>query len=681
MRRFLLILMSLLHTVLAALTPGRVYLPPLEEGAGTVCRCGCYTLVYDTSRGTFSASKGGVTLFTNAYCEYDRDGTAVSSRDYTAFETHTRENNGTLELTVKMHAAALWDLTQTFMFEENRDWFTTRVTLQSPDGVATNAVSPLVITNGRLQNQRYKWDRVLEVPFDNDGWAQFEVKGLGKDTVSYEVGALFTPDTGGGLVLGSLEHDVWKSAVCTRGGLTRLQELRLTSGRVDPRQGGEPHGTRSGESVSSPLMFVGVFDNWKDGLNAFARANTAITLKRAAVTAGVPFGWNSWGSVQTALNYETAIKTSDYIKEKLQPAWSADGTPVFVNLDSYWDNLSADELRQFVEHCHQNGQKAGLYAAPFVSWWDDYGMSVNYVPGTDQTVTYQDIRLKKHDGSFYGNEVDGCIPLDVTHPATKLHVQNLVDRIKAAGVDYVKLDFLVHASFEGDFFDKRIQTGIEAYNYAMSYLTEMLGDDIFINLAMSPIFPYQYANGRRLACDAFYKIGDTEYTLNAVTYGFWEKELYDYTDPDHIVIWGSDAGASEAEARSRVMSGVIAGTSFLTGDNFVTPAGDAEKAFARYEKLLTNADVLSVARSGRIFLPVIKTTLRRSANIYKLETGERSYFAVFNFDSIPRVFTVDTGVGAFKAKELWSKRQSAGCQILTVSLAGKDAALFEVTRS
>ena len=681
MKRFLLLLMSVLYTVLAALTPGRIFLPPLDEGAGTVCRCGRYTLIYDTARGTFSAARDGVTLFTDAFCEYDRDGTAVSSRDYTAFEAQTREDSGTLELTVNMRAEALWDLTQTFRFEKDRDWFTTRVTLQSPDGVATNAVSPLVITNGKLQNLEYKWNRVLEVPFDNDGWAQFEVKGLGKDTVSYEVGALFTPDTGGGLILGSLEHDVWKSAVRTKGGLTKLQELRLTSGWVDPRQGKEPHGTRSGESVSSALMFVGVFDNWKDGLNAFARANTVITPKRAAVTAGVPFGWNSWGSVQTALNYETAIKTSDYIKENLQPAWGADGTPVFVNLDSYWDNLSADELRQFVEHCHQNGQKAGLYAAPFVSWWDDYGMAVNYVPGTDQTVTYQDIRLKKHDGSFYGNEVDGCIPLDVTHPATKLHVQNFVNRIKAAGVDYVKLDFLVHASFEGDFFDKRIQTGIEAYNYAMSYLTQMLGDDIFINLAMSPTFPYQYANGRRLACDAFYKIGDTEYTLNAVTYGFWEKELYDYTDPDHIVIWGSDAGASEAEARSRVTSGVIAGTSFLAGDNFVTPAGDAEKAFARYEKLLTNADVLSVARCGKIFQPVIKTTLRRSANIYKLETGEKTYFAVFNFDLIPRVFTVDTGFGAYTAKELWSSRQSTGCNTLTVTLAGKDAALFEVTKS
>lgn len=675
LKRLLLLLVSLFYTICGALVPPA----PLDE-TGAVCRCGGYTLVYDTAHGTFSVAKNGSTLFQDAFCAYDRDGASVSSRDYTSFSAETRESGNEVTLSMRMQGEGLWDLTQTFTFSSDRDWFTTRVTLQSPQGVATNAVSPLIVTDGKLQPLRHLWTNVLEVPFDNDGWAAFSVKGLGKDTVSYEAGALFTPEDGGGLILGSLEHDHWKSAVLTKGTASGLQELRLTCGVVDPRQGAQPHGTRSGEIVSSALMLIGVFDNWQEGLNTFARANTAITPKRAAVTDSVPFGWNSWGSVQTALNYDTAVGTSDYIKETLQPVWGADGTPVYVNLDSYWDNLSAEELRQFVDHCHQNGQKVGLYTAPFVSWWDDYGMSVNYVPGTDQTVTYQDIRLKKADGSFYGNEVDGCIPLDVTHPATKLHVQNTVDRIKAAGVDYIKLDFLVHASFEGDFYDDRIQTGIEAYNYAMTYLTEMVGDDIFLNLAMSPIFPYQYANGRRLACDAFYHIGDTEYTLNAVTYGFWEKELYDYTDPDHIVIWGKDGDATEAEARSRITSGVIAGTSFLTGDNFVSPAGDAAKAFARYESLLTNEQILAVAKRGQIFLPVITNSRNRTANIYRLETADKTYLAVFNFDAIPRVFTVDTGLGNYRATELWRGRESVGRGLLTAALGAKDAALYEVTK-
>ena len=291
----------------------------------------------------------------------------------------------------------------------------------------------------------------------------------------------------------------------------------------------------------------------------------------------------------------------------------------------------------------------------------------------------QDIRLKKHDGSFYGNEVDGCLPLDVTHPATKKHVEHQIGRFKTAGFDYIKLDFLVHASFEGDFYDKRIRTGIEAYNYAMTYLTEMIGDDVFINLAMSPTFPYRYANGRRLACDAFYGIGDTEYTLNALTYGFWEKELYDYTDPDHLVVWGKDAGATEAEGRSRVTCGAICGTSFLAGDNFVSPAGDAAKAFARYEKLLANPDIVAVAKLGRVFTPVDVRASTRSAHIYKLETENATYYAVFNFAKTPLVYTVDTGLARFEAKELWTGKKTKGARYLTVPLGARDAALFAVT--
>ena len=671
------VLMAAVLAFLAALLPGRIYLPPLEEG--NVIGTGAYGFAFDAENGAFSVAKDGVTLFADAFCEYGREGKIVTSRDYTDFDVSQTETETGREITVRMRGDGLWDLTQTFGFSADRDWFTVRVTLASPAGAATNYIAPLVITEKKLQNYRFKWTNVLEVPFDNDGWSEFHVRSLDRDAVSYEVGALFTPDDGPGFVLGSLEHDRWKTAVSTEGDGSKLGSLRLYCGATDPRHGTEPHGTVSGESVSSPLMFVGAFDNWKEGLNVFARANTEVQPRRAPVTDAVPFGWNSWGSVQADLSYEIAVGTSDYIREKLQPAWQSDGAPVWVNLDSYLDNLSAAQLKAFVDRCHENGQKAGAYTAPFVMWWDDYGMSVNYVPGTDNTVTYQDIRLKKSDGTYYDNFFDGCLPLDVTHPATKLHVKNQIDRLKAAGFDYVKLDFLVHAGFEGDFYDESIQTGVQAYNYAMTYLTEMIGGDVFINLAMSPLFPYQYANGRRLACDSFYHTGDTVHTLNAVTFGFWEKELYDYTDPDHLVVWGKDAGATEAEARGRLTCGAIAGTSFLAGDNFVSPAGDAQAAFARYETLLTNPDVVAVAKTGKIFTPVVTGAYDRSAHIYRLETEGGAYLAVFNLTGKRQIYTVDTGFSRYAAKELWTGGERAGTKMLTVTLAPGDAALYSLT--
>ena len=638
-----------------------------------------YSMVYNTDNGSFSVSKNGVTIFKDAVSQYTRNGEEISSAQYSHFDIQGADTSNGYEIKVFMMQNGFWDMEQNFIFYNDRDYFLTQVTLYA-DGeeVSTNHIAPVVISSSNLQNSDYKWKKSLEVPFDNDGWVKFNVKQLWQKSMSYEVGALFTPDNGSGFILGSLNHDKWKTGIAVNGSFGKVNELTLYCGATYPRTGDEPHGTVTGESVSSPKMFIGVFDNWKDGMNTFAKANTDIEPKRASVTQNVPFGWNSWGSVQDKINYNTAVQTSDYIKNNLQSVWQNDGAAVYVNLDSWWDMLSDEELKAFADYCHSNNQKAGIYIGPFIMWDNEEGMKNRFVPGTNDTVTYQDIRLKKSDGSYYGNDVDGCYPLDVTHPATKLHVKNQIDRFNKAGFDYIKLDFLVHASFEGDFYDSSIETGIEAYNYAMHYITEMIGDNMFINLAMSPTFPYQYANGRRLACDSYYSIGETEYTLNAVTYGFWEKELYDYPDPDHIVIWGKDAKATEAEARSRITSGVISGTSFLAGDNFVEPAGDTNEAYKRYETLLINEDIVRIAKLNKIFVPVITNTSNQSADIYKLTDGDKEYIAVFNFSSHKKTFDVEIDIGPYTATELWSDEVYNGDKTLSVKLNGQDAALFEI---
>lgn len=656
--------------------PRAITLPDLPTD-GEKIQVGKYTLQISVTDGTFSAAKDGVTLFHGAHSEYALGDRVVSSKDYTNIDVQAADSDECRTVTVTMQKEDLPTLVQHFILYPDRNYFLTDIQLVSADGeVATNYIAPLVVEHGNLQNGAPQYKKILEVPFDNDGWVEFQVKDLYRSTVSYEVGALFTPDEGGGFVLGSVEHTLWKTAVTTDGANGRVRTLKLYCGATDPRTGDEPHGTVRGQTVSSPKMFVGAFDNWKEGMRTFTDTNLAQQPKRAAVTEEVPFGWNSWGSVQDKLNYDIAVGMSDYIHNNLQSAWQTQADVVYVNLDSWWDMLSDDQLAAFVEHCHQNGQKAGIYSGPFIQWAGEEDMAKTYVPGTNDTVTYQDIRLKKSDGTYYGNEVDGCYPLDVTHPATKLHVQAQIDRFKAAGFDYIKLDFLVHASFEGDFYDPQIQTGIEAYNYAMTYVTEMLGDDMFINLAMSPTFPYQYANGRRIACDAFYSLGETEYTLNAVTYGFWEQGLYDYPDPDHLVIWGKDGKATEGEARCRLTLGAIAGTSFLTGDNFVAPAKDADTADARYRTMLTNPDLLRVASVGEAFTPVIDEDCPRAAEVYRLSQGDTEYIAVFNFGALPKTVSVTLPDEPYTAKEVWSGEVSSQSGEMQIRVAGKDAVLY-----
>lgn len=119
---------------------------------------------------------------------------------------------------------------------------------------------------------------------------------------------------------------------------------------------------------------------------------------------------------------------------------------------------------------------------------------------------------------------------------------------------------------------------------------------MYINLSISPVFPSQYAQSRRIACDAWNKIKDTEYTMNAVSYGWWQDLVYQYNDADHIVL----KDATEGENRARITSGIITGL-YILGDDFSVD-GDAS-AKSRSLSLLTREEINNVA-TGVAFRPV-----------------------------------------------------------------------------
>ena len=661
--------------------PAAVTLPKIE-GDDVIVSTSCYDLSYD--KGRFSLMFDGETMFSDAVSEYKIGDETVSSVNYQTFSVDTQavtdERGSGKNVTVTLASDTLPTMKQHFTFYDENKYFLVTAELIAKDGeVASNYIAPIVVRGGKIQNSNPRYTNFLKVPFDNDAWAEFEAVSVMESALSHEVGAFFTPDDKAGLVIGSVTHDKWKSAVEYKSRLTSINELYVYSGANTPlTRDQSPHGTVHGESITSAVFFVGFYDNWKDGMTEFARVNTTFTPKRKSVGSGNPIGWNSWGSIQSDISYDSAIATSDYIKNNFQSTWQDEENVVYVNLDSYWDNMSMDQLRAFVQHCEANGQVAGIYSSPFILWWDEYGMQVNNVPGTD--ISYNDIRLKKADGTYYGNDIDGCYPMDVTHPATYLHFRNQLERLMSCGFKYIKLDFLVHGSLEGDYYDKSIQTGIQAYNYAMGKVAEILGDDVFINLSMAPIFPYNYANGRRICCDTYYKISDTEYMMNSLTYGFWQSELYDWIDPDHIVVWGRDGKANERAARSRLLSGIVTGGSFLTGDNFVNPAKDADKAFSRYEELLTNEKLIDVLKIGKPFEGDLGTDCPYAAEVFRLEDEGRTYIAIFNYSKIAvKTYSVDVPKGAVAENLFTGKAKSTVAGKLIVTLSPEDSVIFEIT--
>jgi hypothetical protein len=515
-----------------------------------------------------------------------------------------------LRLTIHHRQDAQPELRQQLWVYDDQPWFLTSVEViaDADKTLASNHISPIVLASDQATldlGVAPGHPRVLFVPYDNDVWVRYNDPENPKDDPdSYEVTAIYDNASRHGVVIGSVSHDLWKTGIeARRIEGSRINQLEIFGGATGKlTRDSQPHGIVRGKTIASPRIFVGRFDDWRDGLESFGQFNARLSPP-PAWEGGVPFGWNSWAAFGTKIDYRHFAAVSDFLKKEIQPRGfsNGDGT-LYVNWDSFWDKSSEQQLRDAVKHCHDNGQKAGIYFAPFGSWGGD-GKLDDIVEGTDGKYRIRDLLLKGASGQPLPLLDDGH-PLDPTHPGTLARIDWQLQRFIDWGYDFVKLDFLNFAALEGVHFDPAMTTGTAAYNLAMPRIVsglslEKAGRPIFISLSIAPLFP-AYGHSRRVSCDVFGQLQDSEYLLNAVTYGWWiHGTLYHFNDPDHIVLAARDKPANYNEARTRVNASVIAGTVMIDSDD-LTKSHPQKRA----KGLLTNEKINAIARAGKTFRPV-----------------------------------------------------------------------------
>ena len=547
---------------------------------------------------------------------------------------------------------------------------TVQGTVSSDDTLAVNRISPVTASGQAITFG--KDTRALFVPFDNDAWIRYSSKPAGFGQLqSYEVTSVFGNGSRDGYVFGSIDHDRWKSAVVLGSADTVVTDVTLMAGVADKlTRDVLEHGAFHGRSVSSPRFFIGRFGDWREGLEAFGDANAVVAPPRKWSRA-MPVGWNSWGALAFDINYRNATEVADFIHDNLQGSsfMTADST-LYIGLDSGWNFLSEEQLASFVRRCHDNGQLAGVYWTPFTDWGKNPEARMDHA----EEYTFSDAYLYA-DGK--PQELDGAYALDPTHPAVIRRIEYYSDLFRRLGFSYVKLDFMTHGAMEADsWHDPSIQSGMQAYNAGMSLIDKCF-EGMYINLSISPSFPANYANSRRIACDAWGWMKDTEYTLNATSYGWWLDRVYNYNDADHIVL----KDASPGENRARVTSGVITGI-YIFGDDVSATGSDDVKA--RAVKYLTNAKV-NAAATGESFRPVEGDgEMSENQFISACRDGVR-YYAVFNYSDAPAQFDVlldrlglESGA-AYDFEELWSGEHIAVDGDFVLDIPAKDVKFFSIT--
>lgn len=572
----------------------------------------------------------------------------------------------------------------------------TELQLTSDSEIKSNYLAPVYTTTNYRVLVASANNRMLKVPYDNDGFVRYHRYKLSTSMTSYEVTAIYSGDDRHGLVIGSVDHDHWKSAIDVTGkDNSNIANLKVYSGvSTEETRDKIAHGMIRGTSISSARFYLDYNEDWRDGMDGFAKANNNVVAKNSTWTHGTPMGWQSWGVLAEKCNYTDVKEIAQYYDEVLQPGGfcNAQGN-VILSLDAS-DGLSDAQRKELAANGVARQQFVGNYSTPFSLWWseDDIDNYVGTINGVSYTV--RDICIKCNGEPV---RYDGAWALDPTHPKVKQDIVNFVNAASAMGIKYIKCDFVNAGMIQSDsYYKKGIYTAVEAYNEGMRYLaSRAAAKGIFVALSIAPIFPYQYANSRRIACDTWGKIGQTEYSMNAISGGWWTSGLYQYNDPDHVVMIGTGDQSynSEGENRARFTNAAIAGM-VLVSDNFstsnVAKRGNPATSKKRAQEIMLNSDINAIARLGVSFRPLYgckeyQSNDDKAESFFVHRTDKYVYVAGFNYGnavSTGSISLADIGVDASEVKEikeLWTGENVTFGESMSYRIPLKDARVYRLT--
>ena len=539
-------------------------------------------------------------------------------------------------------------LTQHFYFFEQHPWILTSLEIASPDVLRSNYLAPFSTQQTYALFNASPHNRMLRVPFDNDNFVRYGRHPLSTTITSYEVTALYEGESRRGIVIGSVDHDHWKSAIRIEAASdSRIKALCAYSGASDPTGTWDvlPHGSLVGTSITSARFFIGCDDDWHKGMEAFTEACNIVVHKRDNWPSGTPVGWMSWNVMEVKNNFTDDKEIMEYIGKVLRPMGfhNRQEAPNVISIDS-WSNLNSSQERELCAEATPLNAVVGCYGCPFSLWWNEKDLDNTYYSSSLSTYTGRDVVLKANGKPL---KFEGAFCLDPTHPAVKASMAKWIQQQIQRGFRYMKLDFMTCGILQADsYYNPEVHTAVEAYNEGFSYFCKKVDEvktPIFILNSIAPLFPYQYSNARRVACDTWGSINWTEYGMNALTGGWWTEGLYQFNDPDGVPLIGKgdQSALTLGENRARLTNAAATGM-VLLADNFsqtnVSGQGNPTVSRKRAENLFANADFNALIGTGRTFMPVYGYKEHNgkadgAENFAMLRMGDTLYVAVINYGS------------------------------------------------
>lgn len=565
-------------------------------------------------------------------------------------------------------------LTQQITVYENHPYLLTNLTAVRPgsnEDLESRDVCALAVVpkNGGRLYQPGTEPRFLDVPFDNDDWTHVLERNWHEakipfDGISYEYASIYDNAKLGGLVMGSLSHDFWKTGIVyhsgTQSGL--IDSLRIADGVATPDNpklkadyGGNDgthdhtlHGTMKGQQISSSVIYLCGLDDVRKAFVEYGNANVLFNGSQKW-SGPAPVYWNSFG-VEGVLGYSgvmmprDVMKISDFIKSL--DNLNKYSKPV-ISIDSYDQSIYTTELlSSFGRYAAKNNQQLGFYFIPFAMWTWKNSIETTKIAGSEYAMSDVVLRDANNQPIWYKDGDWGALAMDPTHPAVRAYIINQLTKAKTIGAKFIKIDFLTAGALESSKrFDPNVRTGLQAYNYGMKMLrglvNSIMGKDVFITQAISPMFPSQYAHTRFNSTDVYSHLrddqkgfpnwGSTEASLAAGSHQWWvQGTLWPYTNMDVAIMksFQKNPELTEKEIRVRLFAMMSMGSILGDGSDFRDKvAADRAKIY------LNNKNLDEFFSNPKAFTP-LKFADGESFDqqIAFYLPGKTTLLSLFNFD-------------------------------------------------
>jgi alpha-galactosidase len=516
-----------------------------------------------------------------------------------------------------------------------------------------------------------KEPRILDVPFDNDDWVNVieqrwpQQPGKTVSGTSYEMAAVYDNATMNGFVAGSVTHDFWKTGIRYTTGATngRVDSLIVYGGAATPdnpalpaSHGGRdgthdhiPHGTMRGATVRSPLIYCSGTTDVRKAFTGYGQLHTLLYGKRSW-KGYAPVYWNSFG-VEGVLGYTKlmmpagVVKTSDFIASLNH--FNSYAQPV-LSIDSYDGGIyTTDMLSSIGKYAKKKNQQMGFYFIPFAIWTWKNAVDQTQLQGTPYYLRDVVLRDGNNKPIAYKNGDWGAYPIDPTHPATRQFIISQLQKARAIHATFIKIDFLSAGSLESSVrYDPAVRTGMQAYSKGMRMLKHLvdsiMGPDIFITQAISPMFPHQYAHTRFVSTDVYSHLrddqpgfpnwGSTQASLANGSHYWWvHGTLWPYTNLDVCIMknFQKNPDLTEQEIKVRLYSMMVMGSILGDGSDFRHPV-----AAGRAKRFLNHKALCAYFSDPKAFTPLQWAdgeSFNQQLSFYL--PGDTTLLGLFNFDT------------------------------------------------